>query len=379
MVKDKNACAMPQDKNACAMPQEDRSLDTLIGLLERYSPSGSEGDAVNWLVGHMWALGFSQSYVDEVGNAVGLMGEGDRQIVLLGHIDTVPGEIPVHIVDTEDGAVLYGRGAVDAKAPLAAFVDAVGAMGGLQGVQFVVIGAVEEERESIGARSIVDRYRPEYAIIGEPSRWNRVTLGYKGSAWAEIIVRCSMAHSAGVGETAPEIAVGLWNRIQEWAAKYNQDRTRIFDQVSPTLGGFSSSEDGFEGAATLQVGVRLPLGLESETWYAHLRTLIPEAFAEIEPKGYPIMAYKSERNSPLVRAFLGGIREASGKPGFVVKTGTADLNIVAPVWGCPAVAYGPGDSNLDHRPDEHIFLDEYQRSVLVLQCVLERLSGHVKS
>ena len=73
------------------MSQEDRNIETLLGLLENYSPSGSEGDAVNWLVRHMGTLDFTRSYVDDVGNAVGVMGEGDRQIMLLGHIDTVPG------------------------------------------------------------------------------------------------------------------------------------------------------------------------------------------------------------------------------------------------------------------------------------------------
>jgi LysW-gamma-L-lysine carboxypeptidase len=57
----------------------------------------------------------------------------------------------------------------------------------------------------------------------------------------------------------------------------------------------------------------------------------------------------------------------------VYKTGTADLNIVAPVWKCPAVVYGPGDSALDHTPNEHIALDDYARSVAVLVNVLDGL------
>ena len=79
----------------------------------------------------------------------------------------------------------------------------------------------------------------------------------------------------------------------------------------------------------------------------------------------------------LVRAFLAGIRAAGGQPGFVLKTGTADLNIIAPVWDCPALAYGPGDSTLDHTPNEHLSLEEYQHSVDVLQSVLKRLSSEV--
>jgi LysW-gamma-L-lysine carboxypeptidase len=49
------------------------------------------------------------------------------------------------------------------------------------------------------------------------------------------------------------------------------------------------------------------------------------------------------------------------------------MNIVAPVWKCPILAYGPGDSSLDHTPHEHIDLDEYLRAVRVLKTALERL------
>jgi LysW-gamma-L-lysine carboxypeptidase len=80
-----------------------------------------------------------------------------------------------------------------------------------------------------------------------------------------------------------------------------------------------------------------------------------------------------EKNTALVRAFLSAIRAAGGKPAFALKSGTADLNLVAPVWGCPAVAYGPGDSNLDHTSNEHISLSEYRRSIGVLKEVLNQL------
>jgi len=58
---------------------------------------------------------------------------------------------------------------------------------------------------------------------------------------------------------------------------------------------------------------------------------------------------------------------------FKLKTGTSDMNILAPVWGCPAVAYGPGDSRLDHTPEEAIDLAEFQRGVDVLSEVLRTL------
>lgn len=56
-----------------------------------------------------------------------------------------------------------------------------------------------------------------------------------------------------------------------------------------------------------------------------------------------------------------------------MKSGTADMNIVGPAWGCPTVAYGPGDSALDHTPEERIEIAEYLRAIGVLAGVLGAL------
>jgi LysW-gamma-L-lysine carboxypeptidase len=62
--------------------------------------------------------------------------------------------------------------------------------------------------------------------------------------------------------------------------------------------------------------------------------------------------------------------ESSEKLGFVLKTGTSDMNVVGPAWQCPIVAYGPGDSALDHTPNEHLPLDEYWKAVKVIEQTL---------
>jgi LysW-gamma-L-lysine carboxypeptidase len=49
------------------------------------------------------------------------------------------------------------------------------------------------------------------------------------------------------------------------------------------------------------------------------------------------------------------------------------MNVVGPAWGCPIVAYGPGDSTLDHTPNEHIAITEYRKAIDVLTQVLESL------
>ncbi|MEP0807090.1 MAG: [LysW]-lysine hydrolase [Chloroflexota bacterium] len=350
------------------------AFDTLIELVNHYSPSGQERGAVEWLVGRMKMLGYAKALMDEAGNAVGVMGAGPRQVVLLGHIDTVPGEIKVEQI----GKLLYGRGTVDAKGPLACFVDAVAQLGAVEGWQFVVIGAVEEERESDGARSLLDKYRPEFLIVGEPNRWDRVALGYKGSAWAEVTVRREQSHTASGEQTAAEAAVEAWLAIKAYADAFNAGKPRAFDQLLPTLRGMQSEQDGFEQWARLSIGCRLPLDVPPETWYRELEKniKIPEPFqVTVERSGHPLPAWECEKNSSLVRAFLHGIRQAGGTPRFVYKTGTADLNVVAPVWRCPAVVYGPGDSALDHTPNEHLPLEEYARAVQALTETLKKLTG----
>lgn len=357
---------------------DETGFETLIGLVSQYSPSGQERGAVEWLVARMRELGFGEAFIDAAGNAVGVMGSGPKQVVLLGHIDTVPGEIPVRVMPSPlaplpqgEGDTLYGRGSVDAKGPLACFTDAVAQVGAVEGWQFVVIGAVEEERDSEGARYVVDQYKPDFAIIGEPNRWDRVALGYKGSAWAAITVKREQAHSASGEQTAAEAAVEAWLAVKAFAENFNANKQRAFDKILPTLRNIEAGQDGFEQWARMSVGVRLPVEMSPEQWYGKLEEMVSDA--EVARVGYPVPAWASEKNSSLVRAFLSGIRAAGGAPSFVYKTGTADLNIVAPIWKCPALVYGPGDSALDHTPNEHIDLEEYGKAVTALTAALQRL------
>ena len=351
----------------------------LEGLLGIFSPSNDEAEAASFLVGQMQMAGFG-AWVDEAGNAVGVLGDGPADIVLLGHIDTVPGFIPVR----REGDLLYGRGAVDAKGPLAAFVSAVAEVGPLPDRRFVVIGAAGEEGDSHGAQHVADRYygpgglmarnnenAPVCLIIGEPSGWDRVTLGYKGSAWLDYTVQRPVAHSAAKEESACDVAFGFWGAVTRYAVEYNisHQAERAFDQLSTTLRAMRSQSDGFQQTAELSANLRLPPGLSVAALTDTSEELAEDAELRVQPGAMP--AYRAEKNTPLVRAFLSAIRASNGKPSFTVKTGSSDMNLVAPGWGCPAVAYGPGDFSLDHTPDEHVSIAEYHQGIKVLVPVLE--------
>ncbi|MFM8423791.1 MAG: M20/M25/M40 family metallo-hydrolase, partial [Chloroflexota bacterium] len=229
-----------------------------------------------------------------------------------------------------------------------------------------------------GARFVATQYKPDFAIIGEPNQWDRVSLGYKGSAWANVTIKRGQAHTASGEETAAEAAVETWLKIKAFVESFNADKTKVFDKLLLTLRGMDSDSNDFEQWARLKIGVRLPVEVSPEDWYRKLEEIISDSHLQgdchLERAGFPVPAWKCEKNSQLVRNFLSGIRSQGGEPRFVYKTGTADLNIVAPVWQCPAVVYGPGDSALDHTPNEHISLEEYRKAVDVLSATLEKLT-----
>ncbi|MDD5369728.1 MAG: M20/M25/M40 family metallo-hydrolase, partial [Anaerolineaceae bacterium] len=133
-----------------------------------------------------------------------------------------------------------------------------------------------------------------------------------------------------------------------------------------------SATDGFSENAWLKINLRLPPSITVGQVSEQLEASKADGSLQL---GESIAAYRAEKNTPIVRGFLAAVRGEGGEPAFTLKTGTSDMNLVAPVWQCPAVAYGPGDSSLDHTPQEHISLIEYQKSIRVLVRVLEQVES----
>jgi LysW-gamma-L-lysine carboxypeptidase len=345
----------------------------LFELVSTASVSGNERRASEAFVRRASELGFD-AHIDEVDNAIAHRGPEDApvHIVLLGHIDTVPGDIPVRV---EDG-VLHGRGSVDAKGPLCAMLAGAARAELPDGVRVSVIGAVGEEAPgSIGANHIVHRMRPDACIIGEPSGWDGVTLGYKGRLLATARARCANHHSAGEDLSAPDRVHVWWSRVLEFVGVFNGDRERAFDRIQATILGTQSESDGLTQSAMIRAGFRLPLGADPDVLADELSALGDEGIMfEFEGRE---RAHATDRNDPVVRALSVAIREHGATPRPKLKTGTADLNVVGPVWDCPIAAYGPGDSSLDHTPEERLSLDEYARSIRVLTSAIESLASEL--
>lgn len=359
-------------------PSAARSVDesTAIGVLHDLvstpSVSGHERAAVELFIRHASALGFDTE-IDAAGNGIArLIGPGpvNRRIVLLGHIDTVPGDIPVRI----ENGLLFGRGSVDAKGPLCAMLLGAASRGAPDGVELTVAAAVgEETAESPGARHLRDQLRPDACIVAEPSGREGVTLGYKGRLVVAARRTQDCAHSAGPDGSPADSLFAWWRRVNDLVEGLNIGRERMFDRVQATVSGMRSGSDGRESWAELNAGFRLPPHTSPEALEARLRLYAGEFGIDIRTTGRE-HAHATTRTDPVVACLSAAIRDEGGTPRHKLKTGTADLNVVAPVWNCPIAAYGPGDSALDHTPNEHLAIDEYLRSIRVIARTIEAMA-----
>lgn len=345
------------------------AIDLLRDLVATPSVSGHEANAVALLTQRMSAMGLRAS-VDDAGNAVGAIGSEAPdavEVVLLGHIDTVPGHVPVRI----EGGTLWGRGAVDAKGPLGAFAVAAAAAQLPENTRLVVIGAVGEETPSSpGATFVRDRYRPHACLIGEPSGWDRYAIGYKGRLLVHATFTQDAGHSAGPVGSVAERAVAWHRRVTAHVHEWNLGHEGHFDTIAANLQRFHTEGDGLRDTARLTLGLRLPTRCDPHELERHVREASLDGELAFEGHAH---AHRGPRTGPLAGALSAAIARAGGRPTATVKTGTSDMNTVARAFDCPIIAYGPGDSTLDHTPHERLELPEYLRSIEVLRAALPDL------
>jgi len=357
---------------------ETEPRELLRKLVAIPSVTGDERACVEQLKSYFEDHG-REAYVDEVGN---LRAPADDGVLLTSHVDTVPGDIPVRVeempgVDVSWGGddpppgaegtqeVLWGRGSVDAKGPLAAM--AVAAV--RTGASFA--GVVGEEVDSRGGRFLVeDRGAPDAVVNGEPSGWGGITLGYRGLLAGTYVATSESGHSSRPDDNAIQHGIRWWNRVE---AEFDHDEwVPVFERVTTKPVAFEGgiSDDGLSVEATMDVQLRVPPEFTTDEIREIADGHLDVGTVHWDDKVEPVMM---SPRTPVARAFRGAIREAGGDPRLLRKTGTSDMNVYAQAWDCPMVTYGPGDSDLDHAPDEHLGLTEFDASVTVLESVAERL------
>ncbi|PSQ58002.1 acetyl-lysine deacetylase [Halobacteriales archaeon SW_7_71_33] len=311
------------------------------------SPSGEERAAAEHLVGWLREHG-REAWLDEVGN---VRAPGEDGVLLSSHVDTVPGDLPVRVADGE----LHGRGSVDATGPLCAM--AVAAVE--TGVSFA--GVVGEETDSRGARHLVsERDAPAAVVNGEPGGWDALTLGYRGFLAGAASARTGSAHTSRPEPNAVQHLLDWWAEVE---ATYDDGDGPVFETVTakPVAVEGGLDDDGTAVTAEMEVQFRLPPDVDAAT----VRTAVADDRVDVDWSS-PVPPTLQSARTDLARAFRAAVRSVGGDPRHLRKTGTSDVNLYADSWDCPALTYGPGDSALDHAPDERLDLSGYDRAVDVL-------------
>jgi acetylornithine deacetylase len=201
---------------------------------------------------------------------------GGRTLLLCGHTDTVntEGMTGPH-APRIDGDRLYGRGAYDMKAGVAAALVAAREASRLALAGDVVVAAVaDEEHASLGVQEALRAVSADAAVVTEPTELALV-VAHRGFVWGEIEVTGRAAHGS-----RPHLGVDAIAKMGRVLTELEQLDRSLADRTHPLLGRGSIHASVIAGGVELSsYPARCVLGLERRTLPGESGTAIE---AEIE-------------------------------------------------------------------------------------------------
>ncbi len=270
------------------------------------------------------------------------------------------------------GGRIYGRGSVDAKGAIAAALCAGREFSGPG--ELTIVAAVGEETDGRGARHLASHRGPDRVVVGEPSGWDGVTIGYKGELQIVATFRGRRTHYSSPTPTTTDLALDWTAAVRSLAAARHSES--LFASLTAKTVAVDSRRKGDAETTRVTVDLRIPPGLSTSEVLALLPLEPGRPRVTIRIRAEPI---EVGRTNPTVLALSAGIRALGERPTLWRKSGTSDLNVVVPAWGVPAAAYGPGDARLDHTARESLAEAELVRSVAVLRSAFDQLAREARS
>jgi len=311
-----------------------------------------------------------------------------RRLLLNGHTDTVGvAGMRAPFVPEIRGARMYGRGAVDMKASLAAMVAAVSALradGRAPAGDVILTFAVDEEHLSLGTAALAGRLHADGAIVTEPTAL-QICVAHKGFLWATIRTEGRAAH--GSDHAAGIDAIARMGRVL--GALERLERDVLPRRTHPLLGRASvhaSAIHGGEGLSTyppsceLQVERRTLPGEteaavreECEALLERLREEDSTFRASLEVTGAR-PGLEADRNAAVVTALSQACAAVRGEaPAYAGAAYWTDAALLAGA-GIPTVLFGPAGAGM-HADEEYVDLASAVTCAQVLVGTIERFCG----
>jgi succinyl-diaminopimelate desuccinylase len=307
---------------------------------------------------------------------------------LNGHIDVVPPGAG-WTVDPFAGLVrdgrIYGRGVCDMKAGLAAAVFAAEAIE-RAGVRLPgtieISGTVDEESGGLAGVAWLAQIgriasaRTDYVIIPEPMNVDRICIGHRGVYWFELTTRGRTAHGSMpfLGVSAIDGMTAVLGAISQELGPELTRRVTVMPVVPEGARHATINVNALDGGQPVD-GIQTPCVADRCRAILDRRFLIEEGFAHAKEEidavirrtvgTLPGIDYEvrdlmvvdpvqTPRESPVIGALDAAIRRVLGRDGSLVASpGTYDHKHITRIAGIPhCVAYGPGELELAHQPDE---------------------------
>lgn len=347
--------------------------------------------------------------VNVIGSRVGT--SGGPVVHLNGHIDVVPpGD--GWTMDPFGGIVhdgrIFGRGVCDMKAGIAAAVFAAEAIRRAEvrvAGTIEISGTVDEESGGLAGvawlaeRGRIARGRTDYVIIPEPLNVDRICVGHRGVYWFELTTRGRTAHGS-----MPFLGVSA---IDGMSAVIESIRRELEPVLARRITGMPVVPEGarhatininaIEGGQRID-GIQTPCVADRCRAVFDRRFLIEEGFAATREEIEQLVArtvaalpgveheirdlmvvdpVQTPRDSPVVGALGGAIRQVLGATASLVASpGTYDHKHIARIAGIPdCVAYGPGELELAHQPDESCRISDLVNATKVIALATLDLMG----
>ncbi len=383
---------------------KDDLANFLRDLVSIKSFSAGEREAVERIRREMEKVGFDEVIVDGLGNILGRIGNGKKVIAMDAHIDTVEvGNEKLWKVDPFSGemkdGVIYGRGASDQKAGMAAMVYGAKIMKeeGLTGdfTLYVTGTVMEEDCDGLCWRYIIERdgIRPDFVVITEPTNLN-IYRGHRGRMELQIRTVGRSCHAS-----APERGVNAIYRMARIIAEIERLNERLKDDpflgkgtIAVTQIFFKSpSQNAVADECTIQLDRRLTAGETKESVVEELKGAIALAGEEAEiielfydrPSytglSFPVEKYfptwVMEEDSGIVRKTVATYREVFGADPLVDKwTFSTNGIATAGVFSIPTIGFGPANEIYAHSPDDQCPVDHLVRAAAMYALLPLRLS-----
>ncbi|MHA1910955.1 MAG: YgeY family selenium metabolism-linked hydrolase [Candidatus Kariarchaeaceae archaeon] len=372
--------------------------DDLIGfsqlLVQTPSLSGQE-EAVARLLGEkMSELNFDETWIDELGNSIGLVKGEDssRKILYNGHMDTVDvGLIKNWKFDPYGGIIddgkLYGRGSTDMKTAIATQIFALGAI--LKANQkpkydnYVVGITHEETREGETMRHVVEESKivPDLVILGEATE-RTLKIGHRGRAELQIVTYGKTSHGSmpHLGHNAVYDMSKIVNGLETFNEQLNAHE--FVGKGTVTLMDIYS-EPGANVVPDLCVATldrRIIPGETADDLLTELKGFVdsivaihPEIKAEVRLLEEDLVywtgvkihtskympAWAMDPANPIIVNSVNAIESTTGDvPKLNKWIFSTDGIYTAGEKGIPTIGWGPGDERMAHQPDEYVPVDD---------------------